>query len=177
MSEVSEELKNKIRRERIIEIIYNQKNKLTYNRNTFYNARPKTDAYYKSPTQFTLKDVNEEDIIDLKNKKIKKDCIDFLIDISPNIVRSDSNIEAFNEMDIDDVLLITYRNFLEYQITRITPSLYGDMSIDKVEELLDGLISKKEKANKDDELKRIMERCKEPNDKETKKYKSRWNLF
>ena len=178
MSEVSDELKNKIRRERILEIIYNQKNKLVTNSNTFYNsAIPKIDAYYKSPTQFSLKDVTEADIIDLKNKKLKKDCIDFLNTMS--ILKVDVKlIEDFNEMDIDDVLLNTYLYFLGVKINSITPSLSEEtlitMTIDEVEEMLDELIAKKENEN-DIELKRIMERCKVP--KETKKYKSWWNLF
>ncbi len=174
-NEVSVDLKNKIRRERILEIIYNQKNKLVTNRTTFYNsAIPKIDAYYKSPTQFSLKGVTEADIIDLKNKKLKKDCIDFLNTI-PDFKVDDKLINDFKEMDIDDVLLNTYLYFIGYQITRITPSYNEDKlnSIDYVEEMLDELIAKKEKANKDDELERIMERCKVPND--TKK--SWWNLF
>ena len=173
-NEVSSELKNKIRRERILEIIYNQKNKLVYNRNTFYNsAIPKIDAYYKSPTQFSLKDVTEADIIDLKNKKLKKDCIDFLNTMS--ILKVDG-INDFKEMDIDDVLLNTYRKFLEYQI--ISNSKHGDdnefnnMSLDDIEETLDKRIAKKDNEN-DNELKRIMERCKVPNDSK----KSWWNLF
>ena len=174
MSELSDELKNKISRERILEIIYNQKNKLVYNRNTFYNsAIPKIDAYYKSPTQFSLKGVTEADIIDLKNKKLKKDCIDFLNTI-PDFKVDDIN--DFKEMDIDDVLLNTYSKFLEYQI--ISNSKHGDdnefnnMSLDDIEETLDKRIAKKDNEN-DIELKRIMEKCKVPND--TKK--SWWNLF
>ena len=174
--EINNELKNKIRRERILEIIYNQKNKLVYTRNTFYNsAIPKIDAYYKSPTQFSLKCVTEGDIIDLKNKKLKKDCIDLLYTMS--ILKIDDKIiEDFKEMDIDDVLLNTYSKFLEYQI--ISNSKHGDdnefnnMSLDDIEETLDKRIAKKENEN-DIEIKRIMERCKVPNDSK----KSWWNLF
>jgi hypothetical protein len=156
---MSDELKNKIRRERILEIIYNQKNKLVYNRNTFYNsAIPKIDAYYKSPTQFSLKGVTEGDIEALKNKKIKKDCIDFLNTMS--ILKVD-DINDFKEMDIDDVLLNTYSKFLEYQINRITPSYNEEKlyNIEYVEEMLDELIAKKESEE----------------NKETKK--SWWNIF
>jgi len=179
-NEVSEELKNKIRRERIIEIIYNQKNKLVYNRNTFYNsAIPKIDAYYKSPTQFSLKGVTEGDIEALKNKKLKKDCIDFLNTMS--ILKVD-DINDFKEMDIDDVLLNTYRKFLEYQI--ISNSKHGDdnefnnISLDDIEEKLDKRIAKKENEN-DDELKRNIERCKVPNDRTSgnRKYMRWWNIF
>ena len=175
---MNEELKNKIRRERILEIIYNQKNKLVYNRNTFYNsAIPKIDAYYKSPTQFSLKGVTEADIIDLKNKKLKKDCIDFLNTMG---IKVDNFVEEFKEMSVDEALLKTYRGFLDYQI--ISNSKHGDdnefnnMSLDDIEETLDKRIAKKDNEN-DNELKRIMEKCKVPNDKETKKYKSWWNLF
>jgi hypothetical protein len=175
---MSEELKNKIRRERILEIIYNQKNKLVYNRNTFYNsAIPKFDAYYKSPTQFSLKDLTEDDIIDLKNKKLKKDCVDLLYTMSIFKI-DDKLINDFKEMDIDDVLLNTYRKFLEYQI--ISNSKHGDdnefnnMSLDDIEETLDKRIAKKENEHgSDDELKRIMERCKVSNDSK----KSWWNIF
>ena len=174
-NEVSEELKNKIRRERILEIIYNQKNKLVTNRTTFYNsAIPKIDAYYKSPTQFSLKDLTEDDIIDLKNKKLKKDCVDLLYTMSIFKI-DDKLINDFKEMDIDDVLLNTYLYFIGYQITRITPSYNEDKlnSIDYVEEMLDELIAKKENEHADDELKRIMERCKVTNDSK----KSWWNIF
>ena len=160
MNEVSEELKNKIRRERIIEIIYNQKNKLVSNRNTFYNsAIPKIDAYYKSPTQFSLKGVTEADIIDLKNKKLKRDCISFLNTI-PDFKVDD--IKDFKEMDIDDVLLNTYLYFIGYQITLILPSYNEDKlnSIDYVEEMLDELIAKKESEKS-----------------ENTKKKAWWNLF
>ncbi len=175
---MSEELKNKIRRERILEIIYNQKNKLVYNRNTFYNsAIPKFDAYYKSPTQFSLKDLTEDDIIDLKNKKLKIDCVDLLYTMSIFKI-DDKLINDFKEMDIDDVLLNTYRKFLEYQI--ISNSKHGDdnefnnMSLDDIEETLDKRIAKKENEHgSDDELKRIMERCKVSNDSK----KSWWNIF
>ena len=160
---VSDELKNKIRRERILEIIYNQKNKLTYNRTTFYNsAIPKIDAYYKSPTQFSLKAVTEGDIEALKTKKLKKDCIDFLNTI-PTFKVDVKLIEAFNEMDIDDVLLNTYLYFLGVKINSITPSLSEEtlitMTIDEVEEMLDELIAKKESEE----------------NKESKK--SWWNIF
>jgi len=169
---MSEELKNKIRRERILEIIYNEKHKLLYNHNTFYNsAIPKNDAYYKSPTQFSLKDVTEDDIIDLKNKKLKKDCVDLLYTI-PIFKVDDKLIEAFKEMDIDEVLLNTYLYFLGVQINSITPCLNEEklitMTIDEVEEMLDKLIVEKELHR--------MERCKFPMMNMTVK-KSWWNIF
>ena len=86
-------------------------------------------------------------------------------------------------MDIDDVLLNTYRKFLEYQI--ISNSKHGDdnefnnMSLDDIEETLDKRIAKKENEHgSDDELKRIMERCKVPNDRtpENRKYKN-WSFM
>jgi hypothetical protein len=46
------------------------------------------------------------------------------------------------------------------------------MSLDDIEETLDKRIAKKENEN-DIEIKRIMERCKAPNDSK----KSWWNLF
>jgi len=143
---MNEELKNKIRRDRIIEIIYNHKNKLVYNSNTFYNSAL---AYYKSPTQFSLKGVTEADIIDLKNKKLKKDCIDFLNTI-PDFKVNVKLIEDFKEMDIDDVLLNTYLYFIGYQITHILPTYNEDKlnSIDYVEEMLDELIAKKDEDTK-----------------------------
>ncbi len=143
---MNDELKNKIRRERIIEIIYNQKNKLVTNRNTFYNsAIPKIDAYYKSPTQFSLKDVTEDDIEDLKNKKLKKDCIDFLNTLGVfNVDYIHILTDAFKEMSIDDVLLKTYRRFLDYQITIIGEPVdydaFNNMTLDSVEEMRDNLI-------------------------------------
>ncbi len=161
---MTDELKNKIRRERIIETIYNTKNKLIYNRNIFYNsAIPKVDAYYKSPNQFSLKDITEDDIIDSKNKKLKKDCIDFLYTIG-NIKIDDKLIEDFKEMNIDEVLLKTYRNFLEYQIFSVAEPVdyiaFNNMTLDALEEMLDKIIARKEKISKDKE-----------------KYKSWWNIF
>ncbi len=152
---MSEELKNKIRRERILEIMYNQKNKLvTHNLNTFYNSEcPKDDAYYKSPTQFSLKDVTEDDIINLKNKKIIKDCIDFLyyiyyIKYLKKIKINDNLIKLFKE---SDALLTTYLYFIKFQIKELSPS-YNEVelkSIDELEEMLDELIALKRKENKE----------------------------
>ncbi len=177
-NEMSNELKNKIRRERIIEIIETENGRVRYDLNDFYNSKRKINAYYKSPTQFSLKDVTEDDIEASKIKKLKKYCIGFLKTL-PTFEDNDKLIDSFILLDIDKVLLNTYFYFLEYQIIRINPSFNREslntMTIDKVEELLDFYITKKENEH-DNKLQKIMERCKVPNDRE-QGFKKWWNLF
>jgi hypothetical protein len=145
---MSEELKNKIRRERIRELL---------------NDRIKRK--YSPMTLEKTKDITKEDIIELR----KGDCIQYLKILIPYIKDIDTITETFKEMDIDEVLLLTYRINLWYNIILYEHSdnvIKEKLTVDALEERLISLEEKKE-------LKKIMERCKVPND--TKK--SWWNIF
>ena len=67
-------------------------------------------------------------------------------------------------MNIDEVLLKTYRIFLKYQIFSVAEPVdyivFNNMTLDALEEMLDKIIARKEKISKDKE-----------------KYKSWWNIF
>ena len=147
---MTEELKNKIRRERILETIENSR--INYNYNECCNFKLKNNAYYKSLNQFSLKDVTEENIVDSKNEKIKKDCIDFMNKLNIfKVEYIDKLTKYMKEMSIDEILLHIYHNFLFYQITRINKlddySVFNNMTLDDMEEMLDEIIANKEKNN------------------------------
>ena len=141
MNEVNEELKNKIRRERILIIVEN------------HNNRPKPVFFkHEDPPQYTLKDVTEADIEEWKNKRIKDDCFIFLNSIPVFQVEDD----LFKDMNVNDVLIETYELFLRYQIKRIAEPVseeaFNNMSLDNLENMVDKLIIRieKEKKREDD---------------------------
>ena len=115
---MSEELKNQIRLERIRELL---------------NYRIKRD--YSPMTIEKVKDIMKEDIIELR----KRDCIQFLNNLKAYIEDINTIIERFTEMDIDEVLLLTYRYNLLYQIVLHEHSndiLNKSLTIDELEKTL-----------------------------------------
>jgi len=168
-NEAGEELKNKIRRERILTIVENHNNKIHWYGREFYNSRPKPVFFkHEDPPQYSLKDVKETDIEEWKNKKIKDECVIFLNSI-PQV--EEGLYSSFIDMNVNDVLIETYKLFLRYQIKRIAEPVsedaFNNMNIDSLEEMLDKIIIRNEKEKKKDEVK-------ESND--TKK-KAWWNIF
>ncbi len=126
MNEMKEQLKNKIRCERIRELL---------------NAVVKRD--YSPMTIEKVKDITKEDILETR----KRDCIKFLINLKAYIKNTDTIIESFKEMDIDDVLLLTYRINLLYNIIlyeHSNESVNQTLNIDQLEEKLVILAEKKE---------------------------------
>jgi hypothetical protein len=161
---MTEELKNKIRRERIREIV-NKRIVTLFNKN---------DAYYKPMTEEKVKYIIKDDIIELR----KKDCEIYLNGIQSYIKNVDRIVEKFKEMDIDEVLLLTYRYNLLYNIILYESSddilKQPELTIDDLEKRM---VYLSEKKCEDDELKRIMERCKASNDRDHASKKSWWNFF
>jgi hypothetical protein len=159
MSEMSEELKNKIRCERIREVVNN-----VIVKKSLY----KEEGYYKALTIDKVKDITNDDIIELR----KRDCSIYIKDLYPYIKDTDTVVEKFKEMDINEVLLITYRFSLLYQIVLHELSdkvvKQTELSLDDLEKRLVELEEKK----RDESLKIVMERSKVPN-----KTKSWWNIF
>ncbi len=156
VSDVSNELKNKIRRERALVLIDNKINQVNYNGHTFYNSKPKT-AFYKDSYHYSLKGVTEDDILKAKDEKIKSECIEVIKSIN-------LEYENLKDMDVNLVLLETYKYFLVYMIKSFSPSFETkDITIDDLEEKFDELIDGK--MTDDEELNRIIERCKVSNDK------------
>ena len=69
---MSDELKTKIRLERIQTIVNNHNNKIHWYGREFYNSRP-NPVYFKNecPPQYSLKDITETDIDEWKNEHLK----------------------------------------------------------------------------------------------------------
>ena len=174
---MSDELKTKIRLERIQTIVNNHNNKIHWYGREFYNSRP-NPVYFKNecPPQYSLKDITETDIDEWKNEHLKKECVIFLRSI-PNV---DSELyKRFKDMDINDVLIETYKLYLKFQIKRwaepVSEDAFNNMDLDSLEYMLDKLIIRNEKEK--------MDKCIDHNDndkgnddgKGTKK--SWWNIF
>ncbi len=159
MTEVSEELKAKIRCERIREVVNN-----VIVKKSLY----KEEVYYKALTIDKVKDITNDDIIELR----KRDCSIYIKDLYPYIKDTDTVVEKFKEMDINEVLLLTYRFSLLYQIVLHELSdkvvKQTELSIDDLEKRLVDLEEKK----RDESLKIVIERS-----KVTNKTKSWWNIF
>jgi hypothetical protein len=129
-----------------------------------------------SPFHHSQYEFITENSVDIKDEYIQN---------AERIINRAENQIKLNEilLDIDKALKIELSIFefsLIYCLNNnlndnFIKAVYEDKlnSIDYVEEMLDELIAKKDNEHADDELKRIMERCKVPND--TKK--SWWNLF
>jgi hypothetical protein len=177
MNEVSEELKNKIRRERILIIVENHNNKIHWYGREFYNSRPKPVFFkYQCPPQYSLKDVTEDDVEEWKNERIKDECVIFLNSI-PDFKVEEGLYKRFKDMDVNDVLIETYKLFLRYQIKRIAEPVsedaFNNMSLDNLENMVDKLIIRTEKEKKKDEI----DNDKGNDVRKDSKKKAWWNLF
>ena len=124
-----EELKIKIRRDRILAI-------MNY-------AQYKNFVYYKynvseQPTKlFSLNDVTEEDIINSENNLIKRYCVKYLTDLVKYTKIHISVLETIKSMNVEESLQFTYRLHLLSQIYKIYSAVQNDISTDDLEELYD----------------------------------------
>jgi len=124
-----EELKTKIRRDRILAII-------NY-------AQYKNYVYYKynvseQPTKlFSLNDVTEDDIINSENNLIKRYCIKYLTELVKYTYPDISVLETIKNMNVEESLQFTYRIHLFSQIYKIYKRVNNDISTDELEELYD----------------------------------------
>ena len=164
---MSEELKNQIRRERILKIMkrYTNKDYIISKKDGkyIYNSIPNI-SYYKSKYIFSLNGLTEDALIKFQNKIIKEDCNNCINNISKYsciFIHYDQIRSLISNVDVDEALLITYRIFLFEQIYHYCPQL-----------------DTKELVNKsNDELEEILDRSiVEYKDKE-KKSKRWWNIF
>lgn len=161
---MAEELKKQIRLERIREIV-NRRIVTLFNKNEAY--------YKKNPmTEEKMKFIIKDDILEQR----KKDCGIYLKGLCPYIKDTDSIIEKFKEMDINEVLLLTYRYRLLYNIAVYEKSddivNKSELTIDDLEKRLVNLSEKN--REEEDEIQKEMERCKGSNDKVNKRW---WNIF
>ncbi len=157
---MSEELKNQIRRERILKIMkrYTNRDYIISKENGKYIYSIPNISYYKSKYIFSLNGLTEDALIKFQNNIIKEDCNNCINNISKyscifihyNQIRS-----LISNVDVDEALLITYRIFLFEQIYRYCPQLdtkeLVDKSTDDLEEILDRSIAEykdKEKKSK-----------------------------
>ena len=169
---MAEELKKQIRLERIRIIVDNHDNKVHWYGREFYNSKPKPVFFkYEDPPQYTLKDITEADIEEWKNETLKKECVRFLGSIPYD---GDELYKRFKDMDVNDVLIETYKLFLRFQIKRIAEPVsddaFNNMSLDNLENMVDKLIIRNEKEKKKDE-------AEVDRGQETKKKKYWWNIF
>ena len=156
---MSEELKNQIRRERILKIMkrYTNKDYIISKKDGkyIYNSIPFI-SYYKSEYTFSLQDLTEDDLINYQNKIIKKDCnnyINYISKYSCIFIHYDQIRSLISNVDVDEALLITYRIFLFEQIYHYCPQLdtkeLVDKSTDDLEEILDrSIVEYKDKEKK-----------------------------
>jgi hypothetical protein len=166
MSEMNDEFKNQIRRERILKMIKRYTNKVYIKISKedgkyVYNSIP-NNVYYKSKTVFSLKDVTEDDLIKFQNEIVKEDCINFINSVCK--YSYDQMIKIDANMNVDEALLEAYRVFLLNEIHFYCPSF-------DTQELLD-------KSTSTEEIEEILDECivKFIDDKKNKT-KSWWNIF
>ena len=141
---MSEELKNGIRRERILKIMkrYTNKDYIISKENGKYIYTPNI-SYYKSKYTFSLNGLTEDALINFQNKIIKEDCNNSINSICKYscILSSNQMIDLISNVDVDEALLITYRIFLFEQIYRYCPQLDTkellNKSTNEIEEILD----------------------------------------
>ena len=165
MSEMSDEFKNQIRRERILKMIKRYTNKVYIKISKedgkyVYNSIP-NNVYYKSKTVFSLKDVTEDDLIKYQNEIVKEDCINFINSVCKYSHKQ--MIEITANMNVDEALLETYRVFLLNEINFYCPSF-------DTQELLD-------KSTSTEEIEEILDECIVKFVDDKKKSKSWWNIF
>lgn len=155
---MTEELKKQIRLDRIRTIVDNRINKLYWRNRDSYTIIPKPKPVFfkhdENPTnKYSLKDVTEADIEEWKTERIKEDCVRFLGSCH---YEEDKVYKLFKDMDVNDVLIETYKLFLIYSIKRIGQPVGKDafnkfpIDIDNLEEMHDKLnnINEKEKTKK-----------------------------
>jgi len=143
---MSDELKNQVRRERILQFIKRFTNKVYIkivkeDGKYVYNSIPNS-VYYKSKYVFSLNGFTEDDLIRHQNEKVKEDCIKLINSMS----QYSYMIDTISISNVDEALLATYRAFLVNEIQHYCPSLDTkellDKSTDEIEEVLDQSIAK-----------------------------------
>ena len=136
---MSEELKNKIRIERMISIMSHR-----------YNI--KGFAYFKDNSFNSLKDITEEDVKKCRIKHLKLNCLKLIgkyefKDTIKNSI-SDYTKELDKEMTEDEIILYIYRIYLLITVGAELDKELLDKSLDELEEIIDYNKQQEKSSNK-----------------------------